>query len=237
MERRDCLWENGPCFYYDTELFAPGTDSFALGYFAKPKRGDRVCDLGSGTGLLGVLLSAREPTLTLTLVEWQEKPMALAEKTYAENGYTAQTVFRCGDLRLRENLPAAGSVDYVVCNPPYFRGGSGESAATAARKIAREEVGCTIDDICTAAAYVLRWGGRMAMVYRQERLVDALVTMRKCGIEPKRLRFLHKDVVNTNGIFLVEGIRGGKPQLTIEPPLVIDSAEWEAVYFRKRKDE
>ena len=87
MERKDFLRQGGPCFYFDTELFAPTTDSFALGWFAVPKRGERVCDLGSGTGLLGTLLLAREPSLTLFCVEQNAAANALAEKGFAENGW------------------------------------------------------------------------------------------------------------------------------------------------------
>ena len=156
MERKDFLRQGGPCFYFDTELFAPTTDSFALGWFAAPKRGERVCDLGSGTGLLGTLLLAREPSLTLFCVEQNAAANALAEKGFAENGWAERVTLRTGDLRENAALPAAGSMDYVVSNPPYFPAGSGASAAGEARQAAREEVGCTLADVCAAAARVLR---------------------------------------------------------------------------------
>ena len=148
MERKDFLRQ---------ELFAPTTDSFALGWFAAPKRGERVCDLGSGTGLLGTLLLAREPSLTLFCVEQNAAANALAEKGFAENGWAERVTLRTGDLRENAALPAAGSMDYVVSNPPYFPAGSGASAAGEVRQAAREEVGCTLADVCAAAARVLRW--------------------------------------------------------------------------------
>ena len=86
MEQRDELWPDGPCFYYDTALFPPGTDSFALAYFARPARGDTVCDLGSGTGLLGTLLLAREDSLIIENVELSAPAAALARKSFLENG-------------------------------------------------------------------------------------------------------------------------------------------------------
>ena len=107
MERKDFLRQGGPCFYFDTELFAPTTDSFALGWFAAPKRGERVCDLGSGTGLLGTLLLAREPSLTLFCVEQNAAANALAEKGFAENGWAERVTLRTGDLRENAALPAA----------------------------------------------------------------------------------------------------------------------------------
>ena len=228
MIRQDFLWEGGPSFYFDTELFPPSTDSFALGYFAAPKSGSRVCDLGCGTGLLGALLMARNAGLTLHNVELQERALALAGRTFAENGWQAE--FALGDLRDAAMLPAAGTMDYAVSNPPYFRAGSGASAPEPSRQSAREESNCTIADICTAAARVLRWGGSFAVVYRPERLVDLLVSLRAHGMEPKRLRFVQtKDVPS---LVLVESRRGGKPGLTVEPPLIIGSGEWEKVYFR-----
>ena len=124
MERKDFLRQGGPCFYFDTELFAPTTDSFALGWFAAPKRGERVCDLGSGTGLLGTLLLAREPSLTLFCVEQNAAANALAEKGFAENGWAERVTLRTGDLRENAALPAAGSMDYALSNPPYFPAGS-----------------------------------------------------------------------------------------------------------------
>ena len=228
MIRQDFLWEGGPSFYFDTELFPPSTDSFALGYFAAPKSGSKVCDLGCGTGLLGALLMARNAGLTLHNVELQERALALAGRTFAENGWQAE--FALGDLRDAAVLPAAGTMDYAVSNPPYSRAGSGASAPEPSRQSAREESNCTIADICTAAARVLRWGGSFAVVYRPERLVDLLVSLRAHGMEPKRLRFVQtKDVPS---LVLVESRRGGKPGLTVEPPLIIGSGEWEKVYFR-----
>ena len=114
MEKRDELWPRGPCFYYDTALFPPGTDSFCLAYFARPSRGDTVCDLGSGIGLLGTLLLARQESLFIENVELSTPAAALARKTFAENGWADRAAFHEGDLRDVSVLPKAGSVDYVI---------------------------------------------------------------------------------------------------------------------------
>ena len=204
MEQRDELWPDGPCFYYDTALFPPGTDSFALAYFARPARGDTVCDLGSGTGLLGTLLLAREDSLIIENVELSAPAAALARKSFLENGWEGRAVFHTGDLR---------------------------NAST--RRTAREEVSCTLEDVCAAAKRILRYGGRFALVHRAERLTDVLCTLRASGIEPKRLRFLAKSAHSAPSLLLVEGKRGGKSGLILEPPLIPGSAEWDRVYFRK----
>ena len=207
MEKRDELWPRGPCFYYDTALFPPGTDSFCLAYFARPSRGDTVCDLGSGIGLLGTLLLARQESLFIENVEISAPAAALARKTFAENGWADRAAFHEGDLRDVSVLPKAGSVDYVISNPPYFPAGSGESAKGEARQIAREETACTLDDVCAAAQRVLRYGGRFTLVHRAERLADVLCAMRSHGIEPKRLRFLAKSPDAAPSLLFVEGKR------------------------------
>ena len=102
-----------------------------------------------------------------------------------------------------------------------------------ARRTAREESCCTLSDVCAAAKRVLRWGGRFALVHRAERLTDVLCAMRLHGIEPKRLRFLAKSANAAPSLLFVEGKRGGKSGLVIEPPLIPGSAEWDRVYFRK----
>ena len=185
-----------------------------------------------GTALLGTLQLAREPSLTLFCVEQNAAANALAEKGFAENGWTERVTLRTGDLRENAALPAAGSMDYVVSNPPYFPAGSGASAAGEARQAAREEAGCTLADVCAAAARVLRWGGRFALVHRPERLSDLFCTLRAHGLEPKRLRFVASSAENAPSLALVEARRGGKTGLSVEPMLFIGSADWDEVYFR-----
>ncbi len=230
MVKKERLWDGGPIFYYDPGLFPPTTDSFALGYFAHPKRGDAVCDLGCGAGLLGTLLLAREPSLRISGVEQNAEALALAMHTFAENGWSAE--FHAGDLCEEDDLPAAGSMDYCVCNPPYFPAGRGKSAKGEARQIAREETQCTRSDVCAAAARVLRWGGGFALVHRPERVVDLFAALRAHGMEPKRLCFVVQSADAAPTLALVEAKRGGTPSLIIEPPLIIGSAEWDKVYFR-----
>lgn len=230
MVRQDRLWPDGPCFYFDAALFPPTTDSFALGWFARPKRGAAVCDLGCGVGLLGTLLLARNTSLRLVNVERDEAALDLARRTFVENGWAAD--FRPGDLRDDAVLPTAGSMDAVVCNPPYFRSGSGKSAHGSARRAAREEASCTLDDVCASAARILRWGGACFLVYRPERLADLMCALRAHAMEPKRMRFVTRAADAAPSLVLLEARRGGKPGLNIEPPLVIGSETWKEVYFQ-----
>ena len=165
MERMDQLWPGGYRFYFDDTLFQPSTDSFLLGSFPKLRRGDRVCDLGAGTGLLGLLLLAREPSLHVTNVERQAASHALSVRNAALNGLDRQVTCLHGDLRDKAQLPTAGSFDLVVSNPPYFPAVSGLVSPQASRRDARSEVTCTLGEVCAAAAPSLllleaRKGGR-----------------------------------------------------------------------------
>ena len=131
MERWDTLWDGGWTFCFDDGAFKPSTDSFLLGSFPPLRRGWRVCDLGSGTGLLGLLLLAREPSLTVTGLELSPAACALADRTAAANGLTDRLITLPCDLRDRRQLPSAGHFDLAVSNPPYFRAGSGKSGGQA----------------------------------------------------------------------------------------------------------
>ncbi len=207
--------------YYDSALFKPGTDSFLLGDFARPRRGDRVCDLGAGTGLLGLLLFDREAELTLASVELQPQAMALAKRSFAESGLSHRCAFHEGDLRDRAVLPPAGSMDYVVSNPPYYTAASGKLPARDPLRTARTEDGCSLADVAAAAKYLLRWGGRFAMVHRAERLTDVLCTLREHTLEPKRLRLVQHGPDTAPTMLLVEAVRGGKPGLVTEPTVIL----------------
>ena len=128
MVKWDRLWPGGLTFAFDDGPFKPSTDTFLLGGFAAPRRNDRVCDLGAGIGLLGLLLLGREPSVRVTDIDIDPAACALAEENLAANGLTGHRVLRA-DLRRREELPPAGSFDMAVSNPPYFAAGSGAAAA------------------------------------------------------------------------------------------------------------
>ncbi len=240
MLKRDILWQGGYTFYFDDALFQPSTDSFVLSAFPRLKSGDRVCDLGCGSGLLGILLLAREPRLTVTGVDIQSAPLALARRAAEENGLSDRMAFYEADLRALKGTLEANAFDLVISNPPYFRAGSGYEAAGASRQVAREEKDCTVEDVCAAAARLLRFGGRFAVVFRPERLTDLLCAMRQVKIEPKTLRFVHHRPDSDPSLILVEGKLGGKSGLTIMRPLILHHADGTAgeemneIYFRTR---
>lgn len=190
-------------------VFPLGGDTLALGAFATVRPRWRVCDLGTGSGALLLLLAGREPTISLSGIELDPVSAQAAQDNLERNALNAQ-VIHCD---LRANPLNAGSFDLVVSNPPYFALGSGPSGGSA-----RSEECCTLDELCAAAARLVRNGGRFALCHRPERLVDLLVCLRTHGLEPKRLQFLTHAPSLPPSAVLVESVRQGKPGLDVLPP-------------------
>lgn len=242
MEHWETLKPGGYRFVYDDGLFQPGTDTFLLSSMPRLKPGLRICDLGCGTGLLGLLLLQRQPAVTVAGVEIQGAAVRLAERAAVENGLSGRLTAHHGDLRNIKSLFPTGSFDLVVCNPPYYPASSGRMASNEVVRTARSEVCCTLEDVCRTASYLLRWGGSFCLVHKPERLTDLLCTLRQFQIEPKRLRFVCKTAGAMPSLLLLEGRRGGKPDLRIEAPLILQNAdctptpEADAIYFRQQED-
>ena len=242
MEHWDRLCPGGYRFVYDDALFPPGTDSFLLSAFPRLKPGLRVCDLCSGTGLLGLLLLQRQPRLTVTGVELLSQAAALGTRTAAANGLENQLTVRVGDIRqIRELLPPA-AFDLVVCNPPYYPASSGRLPESEALRAARTELGCTLEEVCAAAAYLLPWGGRFCLVHKPERLADLCCALRDAGLELKRMRPVCPRAGDAPSLLLAEGRRGGRPGVEILPPLILrgpdgaPTAELNTIYFRTQEE-
>lgn len=188
-------------------VFPLGGDSLALGAFATVKPRWRVCDLGTGSGALLLLLARRTEGLSLTGVELDLLSAQTARDNLLKNGLAGEIVK--GDLR-KGNLPAGG-FDLVISNPPYFPVGAGTSGGHA-----RSEECCTLDELCAAAARLVRNGGRFALCHRPERLTDVLCTLRSHNLEPKRLKLISHGPGHPPSVILVEGVRQGKPGLRLE---------------------
>ena len=242
MEHWESLCPGGYRFVYDDALFRPGTDTFLLSSLPRLKPGLRVMDLGCGTGLLGLLLLQRQPGLSVTGLDIQPAAIRLAETAAAENALEDRLTFRTADLREVKTLFPTGSFDLAVCNPPYYPPASGALSADEVRRTARAETDCTLEDVCWAASWLLRWGGSFCLVHKPERLTDLLCALRASGLEPKRLRFVCKTAADAPSLVLAEARRGGKPGLTIEAPLILQNSdgtptpEVDAIYFRQQED-
>lgn len=236
-ELAEQLWPGGPRYQYDRQCFPPSTDSFLLGGFAAPRRNERVCDLGAGAGLLGLLLLAHEPTLHVTGIELDGHACSMMAHNAGQN-HLPLTVLRA-DLRQRDTLPA-GHFQLAVSNPPYFDPHSG-AVAEGSRGSARSEITATLEDIFAAAERLLQWGGRFCLVYRPERLTALLATAAAHRLEPKRLCFGQHSIHSAPSLLLLECRRGGRPGLTVEPPLLMqlpdggESPQVRHAYFRDKE--
>ena len=188
-------------------VFPLGGDSLALGEFATIKPRWKVCDLGTGSGALLLLLARRAEGLSLTGVELHPLSARTARDNLDANGLAGEIVE--GDLR-NSPLPA-GSFDLVISNPPYFPVNAGKSGGSA-----RSEESCTLEELCAAAARLVRNGGRFALCHRPERLCDVLCALRSHGLEPKRLKLLSHGPGHPPSLILVEAVRQGKPGLTVD---------------------
>ena len=224
MPEFTALWENGPVFA-QAEHFRLSTDCVLLADFANLSGAKRGIDLGCASGAIALLLLCRSEKLHMTGLELLPQAAALAGENMAVNGLSARSRIVTGDIRQHRQLFPSGSFDLVVANPPYFPLGSGAVSPDEGRAAARGEVSCTLEDVCTAAAFLCRTGGSFALVHKPERLSEALCCMSRHGLEPKRLRLVCHRAELAPNLVLIEGRRGGKPGMKIEPLLVLRNAD------------
>lgn len=216
----DTLWGDYKIIQ-DDRFFKLGQDSVLLSDFALPKKSNKIADLGCGNGAISLLLCASHPNISIVGLELQQEVADLAKENAALNGFEQRFSVVCGDIKASKALFQHGSMDYVVSNPPYFAVGAGISVAENEIKTARQEDACTLKDLFQAAAYLLKFGGRFAMVHKPERLTDILFELRQSKIEAKRLRFVHKNSISPPSSVLIEGRKGSSSGITVMPPLIL----------------
>lgn len=197
-----------------------GTDAFLLADFANPRRKDFVCDLCTGSGIVALLMKRNNNPLHIVAVDIQQKAIDQL-KLSIERSKLDGVEAVCADLKeLWDNAPDR-TLDVVTCNPPYKIDNTGEKNDLDAVTIARHEVLCNIDDVCESASKLLKFGGRLCICNRPERLADVITAMKKADIEPKRVRFVSKTPSTAPWLFLIEGKKGSKPFMKVEPQLYI----------------
>ena len=223
----DELWKDGPRLAQADNSFSLSTDSVLLAHFVNMLRPSRIIDLGSGAGVLSVLLAEKYPGAHVTGVEIQEYSAQLSRLSLRENGFEQRSNVICADFLDHRGFLPAGAFDLVVSNPPYFPANGGYSAPDKHRRIAREEICCALADVCRAAAYLCRWGGSFAMVHRPERLSEICCTATAVGLEPKRLRFVQFKAKSSPSLVLVECRRGAKQGACPRSAAYSDKRRWQ----------
>ncbi|MBR3894341.1 MAG: methyltransferase [Clostridia bacterium] len=204
-----------------------GTDAYLLAAFVRSQPRAHAVDLGSGTGIIPLLLLAREKVSRVTAIEIQESFVNLIDRNAMLNGFSDRLSAISSDVREICASQLGGEVDLVVSNPPYMKCDTGKRNEHDEKYIARHEVFGNVKDFCQAAKRLLRWGGRFVSVWRPDRLTDLLYALHEATLEPKRMTFVHADAEAEPCMVLTEAVKGGAPSLHVSRPLLL---------YRPRKD-
>ena len=220
-ERLDELQRNGYKIIQNPEKFCFGMDAVLLSGFARAKQGAKVLDMGTGTGIIPILMEAKTEAAHLTGLEIQEESADMARRSVALNHLEEKITIVQGDIKEAGALFGAASFDVVTCNPPYMIGQHGLQNPDAPKAIARHEILCTLEDVIAQAARVLKPGGNFFMVHRPFRLAEIMVLLHTYKLEPKRMQLVYPYVDKEPNMVLIEANRGGKPRMTVEKPLIV----------------
>ncbi|MCR5323025.1 MAG: tRNA1(Val) (adenine(37)-N6)-methyltransferase [Lachnospiraceae bacterium] len=220
-ERLDDLERNGLKLIQNPSLFCFGMDAVLLSGFASVKEGETAVDLGCGNGIIPVLLSAKTAGRHFTGLEIQHDNVDMAQRSVCLNHLEEKIDIVEGDIREASKLFGKSVFDVVTSNPPYMLGGHGLKNPDSAKAIARHEVLCTLEDLVRETSLLLKPGGRFYLVHRPFRLAEIISVLKDHRLEPKHMRMVHPFIYKEPNMVLIEAVRGGKPRLTVDPPLIV----------------
>lgn len=220
-ERVDDLQIQGLELIQNPEGFCFGVDAVFLSDFARVKPGESVLDLGTGNGIIPILLSAKTEGKHFTGLEIQDKTADMARRSVAYNGLEDKVEIVTGDIKEAAELFKPAFFDVITTNPPYMLAEHGLRNPDSSKAIARHEVLCSLDDILRESMKLLQDKGRFYMVHRPFRLTEIMIKMNYYKIEPKRIQFIHPYIDKEPVLVLIEGVRGARSRVTVEPPIVI----------------
>ncbi|MFD2370138.1 tRNA1(Val) (adenine(37)-N6)-methyltransferase [Brevibacillus sp. GCM10020057] len=239
-ERIDDLLTHEMKIIQSHEVFCFSMDAVLLARFASaPKRG-RILDFCTGNGAIPLIMTTRTPEATFEGIEIQERLYSMASRNVALNGLEGRITMYHGDVKEAVELFGHAKFDVITCNPPYMPATSGEKNISEHFAIARHEIMLSLEDVIRTASQLLKNGGKLAMVHRSTRLIEIISLMRQYGIEPKRMRLVYPRRDAEPNMVLIEGMRGGKPELRIAPPLIVYEngeeycEELQEIYFGRR---
>ena len=220
-ERIDDLQRNHYRIIQDPGRFCFGMDAVLLSGFAKAKQGDRVLDLGTGTGIIPILMEAKTSAKNLVGLEIQPDSADMARRSVRLNGLEKKIEIITGDITEAESLFGAASFDVVTSNPPYMTEHHGITNPEAPKAIARHELLCSLEDVISQSSRLLKPGGNFFMVHRPFRLVDIFVLLREYKLEPKRMKLVYPFADKEPNMVLIEANRGGRARMRVEKPLIV----------------
>ena len=219
-ERVDDL-QNGYFVIQDPKKFCFGMDAVLLSGFARVKKGETALDMGTGTGIIPILLSQRTEGKHFTGLEIQAECAEMADRSVKYNCLEDRIQIVEGDIKEAADIFGAASFDVVTCNPPYMIGQHGLTNPHLPKAIARHEILCTFDDVASQAARVLKDRGRFYLVHRPFRLVELMAALTKYKLEPKRMQLVYPYIDKEPNMVLIEACKGGNSRIQIERPLVV----------------
>ena len=220
-ERLDDLQIGGLELIQDPKKFCFGVDAVFLSDFVRVRPGENVLDMGTGNGIIPVLLSAKTEARHITGLEIQEDTAEMARRSVAHNHLEDRIDIVTGDIKEAAELFKPAFFDVITTNPPYMLADHGMRNPDDAKAIARHEVLCSLDDILRESMRLMQDKSRFYMIHRPFRLTEIMIKMNQYKIEPKRIRFVHPYIDKEPAMVLIEGVRGAKPRVTVEPPLII----------------
>lgn len=220
-ERIDDLQRNGYRIIQNKDRFCFGMDAVLLSGFARVKPGERVLDLGTGTGIIPILLEAKYEGEHYTGLEIQKDMADMAARSVALNGLEKKISIVEGDIRRAGEIFGLAGFDVVTSNPPYMNDSHGLKNPDLPKAIARHEVLCTLEDVVRESARLLRPGGRFYLVHRPHRLIEIITALTSHKLEPKRIKMVHPYVDREANMVLIEAVRGGGSMVKVEAPVVV----------------
>ena len=220
-ERLDELNRNNLMIIQDPSRFCFGMDAVLLSGFAKVKAGEKAIDLGTGNGIIPILLSAKTEGEHFTGLEIQPENVDIAQRSVKYNRLEEKIDIVEGDIVTASEKFGKSVFDVVTSNPPYMIGQHGLTNPDSAKAIARHEVKCTFEDVARETAALLKPGGRFYLVHRPFRLAELIVTLTKYKLEPKRMKMVHPFIDKEPNMVLIECVRGGNSRMTMEAPLIV----------------
>lgn len=220
-ERIDDLQRNGYGIIQKEDGFCFGMDAVLLSGFARVKKGESACDLGTGTGIIPILLAAKTEGEHFTGLEIQQMSADMAKRSVQLNDLQEKITIVEGDIKEASSLFGKASFDVVTSNPPYMTGQHGLVNPHLPKAIARHEILCTLEDVIAQAASLLKENGRFYLVHRPFRLAEIMGVMQQYRLEPKRMKLVYPFVDKEPNMVLIEGLKGGRPRITVEKPLIV----------------